>query len=209
MSIDNENRELTAPDSEGGPSNTKVAPGPRFDPANLRLSQNFAGTVGVKKALTTIPVRKPNRQEFVRVHPNADFRIETAVLELKEERETYLVDPSLWTEVPGELTPKVLFTTINRQGVLSLWPIRMPGEDGRLDFWNQSALEAADMAQKSWVRVAANMSLGAYDVFQATGDIPDPEWPQATLSEILEIAFKGRYIDSMEHPVIRQLLGLS
>lgn len=181
----------------------------RFDPSSLRLAQNFSETVGVKKALTTVPVRKPTRQEFVRVHPEKEFRLETAVLELKEERETYLVDPKLWSELPGELTPKVLFTTINRQGVLTLWPVRMPGEDGRLDFWNQSALEAAEMAQSGWVRVAANMSLGAYDVFQATGEIPDPDWPDASLQEILEIAFKGRYIESEDHPVIRQLMGLS
>jgi hypothetical protein len=31
--------------------------------------------------------------------------------------------------------------------VLTLWPIRRPGEDGRVDQWNASALEAAEMAQ--------------------------------------------------------------
>lgn len=181
----------------------------KFDPSHLRLSQNFSETVGVKKALLSIPVRKPNKQEFVRVHPNPDYRLETAVLELKEERETYLVDPGLWAELPGELTPKVLFTTINRQGVLTLWPVRMPGEDGRLDAWNESALDAAQLAQNAWVRVASNMSLGAYDVFEATGEIPDPEWPELDLSAILKIAFKGRYIEDMDHTVIRQLRGAS
>ena len=89
------------------------------------------------------------------------------ILELKEDRETYLVDRNLWGELPGELIPKVLFTVINRQGVLTLWPIRLPGEDGRHDEWNRSALEAAEMAQKEWIRVAANMSLGAYEVYRA------------------------------------------
>ena len=181
----------------------------KFDPSHLRLSQNFSETVGVKKALLSIPVRKPNKQEFVRVHPSSDYRLETAVLELKEERETYLVAPDLWPELPGELTPKVLFTYMNRQGVLAMWPVRMPGEDGRLDAWNESALDAAKIAKDDWVRVVANMSLGAYDVFQATGEIPDPEWPELDLSAILEIAFKGKYIESIEHPVVRQLRGLS
>ena len=31
-----------------------------FDPERLRLSQDFAATVGVKKALLTVPVRKPS-----------------------------------------------------------------------------------------------------------------------------------------------------
>jgi hypothetical protein len=43
-----------------------------FDPANLGLSQNFIKTVGVKTLLTAIPVRKPNRQDFVWVHPDSD-----------------------------------------------------------------------------------------------------------------------------------------
>lgn len=180
-----------------------------FDPSHLRLSQNFSETVGVKKALVTVPVRKPNRQDFIRVHPSSDYRLETAVLELKEERETYLVDPILWTELPSELVPKVLFTTMNRQGVLSLWPVRMPGEDGRLDEWNNSALEAAEMAKDSWIRLVANMSLGAYEVYEAAGTLPEPEWPTLDFGQILEVAFKGQYITDIDHPVIRRLLGES
>lgn len=180
-----------------------------FNPDNLRLSQDFAVNVGVKKALITVPVRKPNRQDFVRVHPEDDFRLETAVLELKEERETYLVDKGLWHELPGEIVPKVLYTTINRQGVLTLWPIRLPGEDGRLDEWNNSALEAAERAKNQWIRVSANMGLGAYDVYEAVGDIPDPEWPDLGFQEILHVAFKDRFITSLDHPVIHRLRGMT
>ena len=43
-----------------------------FNPAALRLDQSYADTVGVKKLLTTVAVRKPTRQEFVRVHPDAE-----------------------------------------------------------------------------------------------------------------------------------------
>ena len=181
--------------------------GDPFDLDKLRLSQDFAANLGVKKALLTVPVRKPNRQEFIRVHPGEDWRLETVILELKEERETYLVDQNLWGQLPGELIPKVLYTVINRQGVLTLWPIRLPGEDGRHDEWNRSALEAAEMAQKQWIRVAANMSLGAYEVYQAMADIPEPEWPETTFQEILRVAFKDRFIRSLDHPVVRRLRG--
>jgi hypothetical protein len=191
-------------DPKAGTDSAQIDP---FDPSRLRLSQDFVATVGVKKALITVPVRKPSKQEFVRVHPDGAYRLETAVLELKEERETYLVDPSLWPELPSELTPKVLFATMNRQGVLTLWPVRMPGDDGRLDEWNASALEAAEMAQGRWVRVVANMSLGAYEVYEATGDLPDPDWPDLPFAEILKVAFKGHYITDIDHPVIRRLRG--
>ena len=178
-----------------------------FAISRLRLTQDFAQTVGVKKALITIPVRKPNRQEFIRVHPDENYRLETAVLELKEDREIYLVAPDLWPELPGELTPRVLYTTLNRQNVLTLWPVRLPQADGRLDAWSASALEAANLATRGWVRVAANISLGAYEVYEATGEIPEPEWPEHPLDKLLEIAFKERYITTVDHPVIRRLRG--
>ena len=178
-----------------------------FDLSRLRLSQNFAEKVGVKKALLTIPVRKPGRQDFIRVHPGEDMCIQTAVLELKDDRETYLVDPDLWPELPSELAPKALFTTINRQGVLTLWPVRLPGEDGRHDEWSRSALEAAEIAKTRWIRVVANMSLQAYEVYEAVGDFGDPDWPDVSFQRILEIAFKDRFIRTLDHPVIRRLRG--
>ena len=89
-----------------------------FDLEKLRLSQNFQDIVGVKKKIITVPVRKPDRQAFVRVHSDESYRLQTAVLEVKEDRDTYLVAQPLWAELPGEIVPKVLFTTINRQGVV-------------------------------------------------------------------------------------------
>jgi hypothetical protein len=176
------------------------------DLANLRLSQDFS-TCGVKKQLTTIPVRKPAKEWFVRIHP--EMRIETAVLELKEDREVYLIQRELWPELASESTfgPRALFVAMNRQNVLFVWPVRMPRPDGRIDEWNRSALEAATLAENKWVRVASNISLGAYEVFTATADFPDPEWPKLSLGEILRIAFKGRVIDSLDHLVLQKLRG--
>ena len=178
-----------------------------IDVKDLRLSQDFGAMAGVKKRIMTVPVRKPNRQDFVRVHPGEDWLLQTAVLELKEDREHYLVLKEMWSEIPGEIVPKLLVTAINRQNVVFIWPIRLPGEDGRIDNWNLSALEAAEHAKGKWVRVAANMSLGGYDVYEATGELPEPVWPEITFQELVNIAFKGRLIDSTDHPVLKRLSG--
>lgn len=183
-----------------------------FDPARLRLSQDFGAALGVKKAFLTIPVRKPSKEWFVQVHPDESYRMQTAVVELKEDRETYLVDPALWSALSSSESTfgtRSIFTAVNRQGVVFLWPIRLPGADGKLDDWNQSALEAAALATGKWVRIATNMSLGAYDVFEATAKLPDPEWPALSFAELLRLAFKNRYIDTLDHPVLLRLRGES
>ena len=45
-----------------------------FDLESLALSQDFSATVGVKKLLTTVPVRRPNAQDFIRVNSDPDYR---------------------------------------------------------------------------------------------------------------------------------------
>ena len=185
----------------------KTAPDP-FDPAALRLDQSFADTVGVKKLLTTVPVRKPNRQDFVRVHPDPTYRLTpAAIIELKEDREVYLVTPAMASELPGEFAAATLFTTVNRQGVLHLWPVKLPGADGKHNEWHRSAAEAAERAMKQWVRLTANLSLGAYEMFEATGALPEPEWPDLPFAEILKIAFRDRIVDTADHPVVQRLRG--
>lgn len=190
------------------PENCTLANDDGFNLNNLRLSQDFSELVGVKKALLTVPVRKPGRQDFIRVRPGDDWCLQAAILELKEERISYLVDPSLLAELPGEVVPKIIFTTINRQGVLSLWPVRLPGTDGRQDNWSRSALDAANMAKTNWLRMAANMSLGAYEVFTASSDIQDPDWPEVSFADIIRIAFRDQLIKDTNHPVVQRLRGI-
>jgi hypothetical protein len=129
--------------------NAAAAPDP-FDPGTLRLSQSFGAAAGVKKALLTVPVRKPDKSWFVRVHPDESYRLQTAVIELKEDRETYLVVPALWPELATEATfrPKLLATAVNRQGVVFLWEANLPRSDGRVDEWTRTALEAVELSTR-------------------------------------------------------------
>jgi len=184
----------------------QASPDP-FNPTNLRLSQSFVETAGVKKLLTTVPVRKPSPQDFVRVHPDPAYRENFPIIELKDEREEYIVVAELVPALVGEFVTKTLFTAINRQGTVFFWPVRLPSPDGKnLDWW-RSSREAAELAMKSWIRVRANMNLGAYDIFQAASVISDPEWPQLGFWELIKIAFRDHLVDRIDHPVIKRLRG--
>jgi len=179
-----------------------------FNPASLRLSQDFASNAGVKKVLTTVPCRKPNRHEFVRVRRGEDWRLETGVFEDKVNRDVYLVAPPLWSELVGEVVPVCLFLAANRQSDVFLWPCKLPGADGRSNTWNESALAAARVAEAKWVRVSANMAGGMYDVWEAAGELSEPTWPDLSYSQVLKLCFKDRFIQTTDHPVIRALRGL-
>lgn len=187
-----------------------VPPLSPFDPAALRLDQSYS-SIGVKKLTTTVPVKKPGKQDFVRVNPDPAFRLSpAAIIELREERgEVYLVTPAMAVDLPGEYVPATLYTAINRQGVLQIWPVKLPGPDGKVLEWHRSAAEAAELAKKRWIRVTANMSLGAYEMFVAPEGLPDPVWPDLTFTEILKIAFRDRYVDSIDHPLVKRLRGES
>jgi hypothetical protein len=188
---------------------TNPTPNPFDNLSGLRLDQSYADTVGVKKLLTTVPVRKPNRQDFVRVHDDPRYRLTpAAIIEVKEDREVYLVTPEMAQALPGEFSMVTLYTTINRQGTLHIWPVKLPTPDGRQNEWHRSAAEAAERAMKKWVRVTSSMSLGAYEIFEASGDLPEPGWPDIPFEEILKIAFRERLVDRADHPLVQRLQGI-
>jgi len=204
MALMSENINLNGALNGAEPASSTIPAG-SLDFNALRLSQDYTQAAGVEKLLTTVPVRKPNKTEFVRVHPQMGF--ETMLLDLKEDRESYLVSPSLLADVSGLAVPVSLKLAINRASVLFLWPLRLPGEDGRSNIWHESAWEAAGLAVNRWVSMRANMALGAYDIYQGVETLSEPQWPGKSMEDILNVAFRGRFIGEPEHPVLKRLQG--
>ena len=107
--IEKTNAKRDADDTDANPTTAPAnehaaAPPPDpFDPAALRLDQTFLEGGGAKKLLLTVPVRKPGRHDFVRVRAEPNFRENLAVIELKEERETYLIHPAVAGESSGRV----------------------------------------------------------------------------------------------------------
>ena len=188
---------------------TRPEPPDPFDPAALRLGADYAEGLGVRKVITLVPNRKPNKSEWFRVRPGDAWRLQTAVLELEKgvERSTYLVAPSLRADLSGEITPALLLTCVNKSNDLFLWRIKLPGADGRSNTWTDSALQIAKAAETTWSRMVADMANGIYSHHVSTAEHPDPNWPELSFKEIVKLAFRGRMIDSLDHPVISELRG--
>jgi hypothetical protein len=180
-----------------------------FAPENLRLSPDEEGVAPAEKLLTTVPVRKPSPQSWFRVHPDPAYRRDLTILENKCEREIFYVPASISRLVSDEAVHATLYLAVDRQGTAFFWPIKLPSrETGKDSSWAQSAREAAELATRQWMRMKADMSLGAYQLWVATAAIPDPAWPQQTMDELLRIAFKNHCINGEEHIVIQILRGL-
>jgi hypothetical protein len=74
---------------------------------------------------------RPGKQEWVRVFPDEEYHMQMAMLEDELERGFYAVDRSLVGLVTQELVFKKLYYSINREGVIFLWPAKLPDSTGR------------------------------------------------------------------------------
>lgn len=179
-----------------------------FAPENLRLDQTFT-EVSVKKLLTTIPVRKPNRQTFFRIHPDPTYRETFPIIDLKDDGEEYIVARHLVPEFSSELVIKEIRLGVTRQGTVFFLPLRLPGPDGKDMKWWSSLREHAVRAETHWIRVIPNRDLGAYEALQAGDTLSEPEWPEPPFWDLIKIAFKEYLISDVNHIVIRRLRGLA
>src|SRR5215207_9360970 len=204
------NDDLEAVRSDKGPHPEVVrSESHDFDIESVRVNPDMLDGVAVNVPLT-ITVRKPPKQEFIRVHPKPEFRITVAAVELKEEGEFYLLSGSMREQLlDTEAATYTLYTYITRAGALRLWPIREMGPDGRVNEWHRTARIAADMAMKSWIRVIPSKHVGGYEVKRAAVAVPEPTWPDLTMKDIIRIAFKERgwIVDHVDHDLVKKLQG--
>lgn len=178
----------------------------KFDPRALALPQNFAGLGAVKKETLVVPIKKPNKQQWICPHRDHSARIEVAAIELKDEGEFYIVDPSLHRELSRECIAVVLVPYQTKQGAIAYWPIRLPDPDGKHNSWHASALEIANSYGDKWIRVSSNKEINGYDVITPIAVIPPPIWP-SDMDALLARASKGQVIDSVDHCIVKKLRG--
>lgn len=189
------------------------APDP-FDPAAFAVSPQALlaqGDVGVVPVLTGLSVRKPSKQEFFRTSSDPAFMAVVPVLELKEERETYLVAPGVAATLPGDIVMRELRLCQNRQGSLFLWPLPViPVDAKQRNDWHTSARQACTISTNKWCRMSADMSSGRYNVAVAPSITAEPLWPaDLTMRDLLELGFgRERLIAEQGHPVVKRLLGV-
>jgi hypothetical protein len=144
---------------------TNLPPNP-FDAKNLTLPPDFHVAGGkVNPRPKNVPVRKPHNQEWIRVHPDPEFRGDFGAILLRDDREFYLLTPAMSEQMRGHrhLKTVTIYTTYSRlSGKTFLWPVDMitTGQNKRTENWYRTAHEAAQEAMRQLINVYADMAGG-------------------------------------------------
>lgn len=174
---------------------------------DLRLPANYGVTLGVKKMLTSVHVGKPKKPQFFRTSQSNEMTFNAMILEQKDTREYYAVAPSVAQQISELVRAVQLHAAIDRQNNVFLIPVPLPGESGTRHSFHESLAQAVEHAKTKWLRITANMHVGGYDVYEAEGALPEPEWPEHTIEALFEVAFRGKIIATLDHPVVQSSLG--
>jgi hypothetical protein len=209
--IDPTTEATAAPETNGHVKSSRFNLGKMREAASQYSAEGgFQGN----EELITVPVYcPPPSSEFMRVRDDDDYWIECMTLDYAPEngrREKYFIDTALMNTLPPEIQSEVkwsrLYTAmIHRGNVTFLWRIKVY-DSGPGQLSTATALACAEKAKHMWVRVAWQDRKG-YAPFHAQGDFGEPQWTDHPLEDLLDMAFRDTYIDSLDHPAIRDLMG--
>ena len=177
-------------------------------PTAVRTDNDTA--LGVRELVVSVRFGKPSKEQFVRVHPDPAFRCTGGLIELKEDDgESFWVDPALWPYLAEEpcFGRRLVVLAVTRQGLPFLWPLRLPGPDGKTPDWVSIPLEAAKAAETRWVKLFWDMSQRRHRIKVSEHLADEPQWPTQTFRDLLALAFKDRVITTLDHPILKRLRG--
>ena len=183
---------------------------PKIDLERVRAKSNQLFDLGIATEYTVIPIRNPKPDEFFRCMPEENYSMDTNILSLKTDNEWYLIDPDILHQIQLESQLKVmtLYVCVTMNSTPFVTCIPQPNELGQINSWHESGHRTMEEAKQFWVRRQADRSNGGYIITKAmNAKLPDPKWPEMTLSEIVDRAFDKFYIDDMDHPVLQRLRG--
>ena len=157
--------------------------------------------------ISTLQIRKPNSQEYIRVMPGQE-RILPLFKSSVDGDKLYLFRREVKHLLPANAIRlyRIVLAKSLRATVPFLWALPIPQDDkGRT--WHESGDAASRDGEGQWVKVVSDMVGGCYVVYPAAGELPEAEWPSEPLAELILLAFKNQRIDTADHPVIRRLNG--
>jgi len=163
--------------------------------------------IRIQKKTTTIPVKKPNCQQWFKTH--ATLAILVHLILYKEDGEYYLVHPAMLPYFAGHAKLFKLYLGINfPSGNLFLYPVQQPDADGNQNSWHKSSEKVILAGMEKWIQQVPEKDVGGYSINEPSGNLIDIPFPEVDMKEVVYKAFKDKIIKDINHPVAKALLGM-
>jgi hypothetical protein len=157
-------------------------------------------------------IDKPASNLHFRVNPDPEMMLQCTLVVDDEGggKKFYFIAPSLRShpKVSVRLRNYVLRVICTYPGgLLMLWPVPMLGTGRDFPVW-RSYDKAAKMAETEWVSMVWSSDHRDYIIERAEGELPEPDYGQRSLTEMLMEGFSDCVADNEEHPFMRRVRGL-
>jgi hypothetical protein len=201
-----ENQPVSAENDTTGEELVTPKMGDIFDDL-AALGRPIDEIIASEKLLTSLPVRKPKRDEWIRIHMEISARVH--IYEARDENTFYIVLPGVVEPLQDVVRYVQLSLAVNYSGGVFVWPVTVPTER-KPHRAHITAFAAVEKAAREWIRISWGKD--EYDVYRRSSAKIEPAWPEeiTNASEMLRFAAKAggiEIIDSLDHPVVRAFQG--
>lgn len=154
-----------------------------------------------------VGVRKPHNDQPIRVHHDAVMSPSVYLMVRKSTGEPpMLVLPEVAKQVPDEPTiaPYRLYLCKDSLGQVFYWPVKNTASTSS---WQKSAHQLAEHARERWIRITANVPNNRYEEAPCFAPPKEPDWPDASVYQLMEHAFGDDVIEYVQDGRITGLRG--
>ena len=183
-----------------------------IDVSSLVVDQTYSeGVVGGHK-IFKIKERNPTKHEWFRTNPDPGYKqmLNGFVYDCGGDKVKYLATPEIaqYLESHGvECQPLQVRVCCSKTLVPFLWVISGAPASmaGRETPWLKTKLEAAQRAEKTWVRLQWNAPERQHDIYENPQISTQPKFPEKTFQEIITEVFREKLLDTVDHPVVKDI----
>jgi hypothetical protein len=188
---------------------TEAAEEPEFDIGKYAYRAPGGGVV--KREQLVIPEGRP-KDTFFRIDPRPEMQMPVSIFEYAPagqlSKDTYLLTPDVADYLGHRAKHAIIRVCMCRPAVMRLWAVKVPEvERGQPNGYVTSAWEALHVLEKLWACLVMNESRTGYDVLLAETQWPEPMWRDGSIASLIAKAYRGRFVDNLDHELIQKLRG--
>jgi hypothetical protein len=180
-------------------------------------SKRANAIAGVQTLQTALPIFKiSDARDFVRTHDDEanywsdEICCVSVPIKGQKRDQLHLIDEDLAMQFLPDARILRFRLALATKPQDSFFLCQIPTRNGD-NPWNESNLQACELAKTQWVMVTSRRGEGAegykVDFAKHQDAFPKPLWPSASLEELIGKAFTGRLITDENNPALLRLIG--